>query len=212
MSELERVPLVQREDETSKNCKMIFITGFIVVVLICILLYQKTDIQSPDIYYKEAMNTVIPESRLNPVLGKYIQIVNKEHRYVPVYKIVIIDKDKNIFPLYTQNAKYTEVGEKGSVLEFELPNAIYITQLIVHLDIFDPKKGNITSSQVRIRDNEMDTRWTNTKILPVEKYIDLYVSRPHYINFIPQKILDPAMTTPDQEATLTQHLIGNTWV
>jgi hypothetical protein len=211
MSELERVPLVQREDEASKNCKMIFITGFIVVGLICIMLYQKTDIQSPIIYYREPMSTYVPENRLNPVLGKYIQIINKDHRYVPVNKIVIIDKDKNIIPLYTQNAKYTEVGEKGSVLEFELPNVNYITQMVVHLDVFNPKKGNISSSQVRICDSEMDTRWTSTKILPVEKYIDLYVSRPHYIYPIPQKILDPAMTTPDQEATLTRHLINNTW-
>jgi hypothetical protein len=211
MSELERVPLVQREDEASKNCKMLFITGFIVVVLICIMSYQKTDIRSPNIYYREPMSTVVPENRLNPVLGKYIQIINKDHRYIPVYKIVIIDKDKNIIPLYTQNAKYTEAGKKGSVLEFALPNAIYITQMVVHLDIFDPKKENISSSQVRIRDSEMDTRWTSTKILPVEKYIDIYVSRPHYIYPIPQKILDPAMTTPDQEATLTRHLISNTW-
>ena len=212
MSELERIPLVQRENEASTNCKMIFVTGFIVVVLICIMSYQKTIIQTPNIYYREPMSSVVPKDRLNPVLGKYIQIINKDHRYVPVYKIVIIDKDRNIIPLYTHNAKYNEAGKKGSVIEFVLPNAIYITQMVVHLDVFDPKKGNISSSQIRIRDAQMDTRWTSSKILPVEKYIDIYVSRPHYIYPIPQKILDPAMTTPNQEATLTKHLISNTWV
>lgn len=110
-----------------------------------------------------------------------------------------------------KDAIYNDDGKSGSVIEFILPKTLYITQMIIHLDMFSKHRENIKSTQVRIRDDDHDTRWTSSHQLPVEKYIDVYVSRPHYIYPIPQQILDPNMATSNQEVSLTHHLIHNTW-
>ena len=211
MADLERIPLVQRESEISQNSRMIFVVGFIVVLSMYLVYYQQCDIYIPGTRMIEPLTAVVPKNKLNPILIKYIQLITPNHKVLPINKIVIIDKDKNIIPLYLKDAIYRDDGKSGSVIEFIVPKSLYISQMIIHLDMFSKDRENIKSTQVRLRDNEYDTRWTSTHQLPVEKYIDVYVSRPHYIYPIPQQVLDPNMTTPKQEVSLTQHLIHNTW-
>lgn len=212
MSVLNGIPLVKREDDVSKTCKMVFITGGIIVAIICFLYYQNVGIYTPSISNRMLpMISFTPDDNTKPILGKFIQLINLNKKIIPIYKIVVIDEDRNIFPLYTKNAKYTDIHVKGSMLQFELSKPVYISQLIIDLELNDKRKENIITTQVRIRDSEYDTVWTNDKPLYVNRYVDVYVAQPHIILPIPQQVLDPDLSTFDQEVTLGYHLMKNTW-
>lgn len=213
MSRLDGVPIVQRENDASKNCKMVVVTGVIILLIICVMFYQKND----QVYtygnseYIEPMMVVNHENSLNPVLGQFIQLINLDKDMIPVNKIVIIDKDRNMYPLSTKDAIYTKVRKTGSMWQYKLTKPVYITQIIIDLNMSDKRKENIVNTQVRIRDTEYDTLWTSNKRLHVESYVDVYVARPHYIYPIPQQVLDPDLSTYGQEVTLGYHLMSNTW-
>jgi hypothetical protein len=157
------------------------------------------------------MQARIPDDKTKPVLGKFIQFVNIDKKILPINKIIIIDKDRNMIPISLGNAKVSPSNEKGSILEFELARPTYITQFIIDLNINDKRCDNILTTQVRIRDSDYDTVWTNKDQLYVDKYVDVYVARPHMIYPIPQHVLDPNLSKDGQEVTLGFHLMSNTW-
>ena len=210
MSGIEKIPLIIRENDISKTCKMLFIVGGIIILMIYLMHYQNTNIYYPKCNV-EPMKNVIPDDKTQPVLGKYIQLVNLNHKRLPIYKIVVLDKDRIMHPLYTKSARYTELFKKGSMIQYELPKGVYISQIIIELELDDARSKHIATTQVRIRDAEYDTVWTSTKPLHVEKYVDVYVASPYLIYPVPQQLLDPDLSTCGKEVTLGYHLMNNTW-
>ena len=212
MVELDKITLVKRENDISKSCKMIVITGGIIVLILCFIYYNNTEIYRPrPCNMIEPMKSCITDDKTKPVLGKFIQFVNIDKKILPINQIIIIDKDYNMIPISLGKGKVSHINEKGSILEFELPRPTYINQFIIDLNINDKRCDNILTTQVRIRDSEYDTVWTNKDQLYVDRYVDVYVARPHMIYPIPQQLLDPNLSKNDQEVTLGYHLMSNTW-
>jgi hypothetical protein len=212
VSMINRIPLVKREGDVSKTCKMIFITGGIILIIICFLYCQTVDIYVPPISNRmEPMISLDLNDGNKPVLGKFIQLINLNKKILPIYKIVVIDIDRNIFPLYAKNAKHTNINTKGSMIQFDLPKPVYISQLTIELELDDKRKENIITTQVRIKNSEYDNVWSSTKPLYVNKYVDVYVAQPRIIAPIQQQLLDPNISTYGQEVELGYHLMKNTW-
>lgn len=212
MSETDTIPLVKRENDVSKSCKMIFITGGIIILIVCLIYFSDTEIYQPrPCNTIEHMKSYIPDDKTKPVLGKFIQFININKKILPINQIIIIDKDRNMIPISIGKSKVSPINTNGSILEFELPRSTYITQFIIDLNINDKRCDNILTTQVRIRDSEYDTVWTNKDQLYVDRYVDVYVARPHMIYPIPQQVLDPNLSKDGQEVTLGYHLMSNTW-
>jgi hypothetical protein len=212
MSTLDGIPLVKRENDISKTCKMLFIISSVIILIICFFYYKKKDIYLQPIFNNvEPIKSVVSNDKTQPMLGKFIQLINLNKKNLPIYKIVIIDKDRNIFPIYTKYAKILNIGKKGSTIQYELPKSIYISQIIIELNTFDARAKNITTTQVRIRDAEFDTVWTNNKSLYIDKYVNVYVANPNLIYPTPQQILNPDLSAYEQEVALGYHLMSNTW-
>ena len=212
MSKYSGIPVVQRENDISKTFKMVIVTGCIIVIIVCFLYYQDTDIYIPHIDNTfKAIKSHKPYDITKPVIGKFIQLININKKILPVDKIVVVDNNNSIFPLLTKNAKYTDINKKGSMIQYELSEPIHINQLIIDLNMFDARRGNITTTQVRIRDAEYDIVWSNNDPLSVERYNDVYMEKKNIIYPTQQQILDPNLSTNDHEATLGYNLMKNTW-
>ena len=213
MSRLDGIPLVQREGDVSKSCKMIFVTGVIIVALLCVMFYKKHD----TVYicgnsdYVEPMSDIRPNDQISPIFGKFIQLINLNKSMIPVDKIVIIDVNRNMIPLFTKNAKHIKIGQNGSMWQYELDKPVYISQVIIDLNMFDKRKENIVNTQLKIRDVAYEIIWSSYTTLSVKKYIDVYIAQQDHIYPALQHILNPDLSTYGQEVTLGYHLMRNTW-
>ena len=149
--------------------------------------------------------------KVKPVLGKYVQIINLNKPMTCISKIVIIDENGKIFPLISKNSECKSINNKGTIVEYTLPNPSYIQQIIINLNVFSKQSENIVNSQVVIRDSDYNIVWSSKKPLYVNEYVDVYVSERYKIYPAPQNILNPNLNTCGQEATLGYHLMSNTW-
>jgi hypothetical protein len=209
------IPIIKTESKNSIDCKMLntIIFSTIIVLLLYYICLQnnKLNLQKSDIY-TEYMTDVTPANN-EPVIGKYIQITNNNKKYIPINKIIIIDINRKVIPIFNKNANMMKLGKNGIIIEYTLPKLINIAQIIIDIDLFDKRSENIVTSQVRIRDNDYDTLWTNKKPLKLgrSKYIELTIKHPTYIYPIPQQKLNNNLTGIQQDDRLNFNLLENTW-
>ena len=206
------IPNIMVESDYIKKNR-IYKTIMISVVVIGILFYMT--IQNNNFIFQN--NNMYPEYMTNipdtntPVVGKYIQILNNNKKYIPINKIVVIDTNRTVIPIYNKTAKVVKMGKNGVIFEYTLPKLTNISQVIIDVDLFDKRSENISTAQVRIRDNDYDTIWTSKGLLPLSRYIELNIVHPKFIYPIPQQKLDNNLTKIQQDDRLNFMLMKNTW-
>ena len=211
MSELERIPVVKRESAVSKNVKMVCVVMAILLFLYSISPCAKAEIYVPKIHHNIKYMRLKRFNRLNPALGKYIQVIHFNDKPLPLKKIVVIDKNRNIFPLFAEDAKYLPIDEKKSMIHFNLPKVVYISQIVLDIDELDARRGNVPYASIVIRDTKYDKTWFNVMPLKISTHIDVEVIESPKVRFADQQKIDPILSTPEQEAQLTHNLVNNVW-
>ena len=217
------IPIIKRETNLSKSCKMIYITGVIIILTIVCLHYQKKNFHEiftlPDIIeIKKITNPKTTDKCIqlklnnhnNPVLGKYIQLINL-NKQVPIKKIVVIDSNKIAIELFAK--KVMKNGKTGISIEYELPKPVNIVQIIIDTNMFDKRSLNIVTTQVKIKNKDNCIVWSYNKPLNYTRYNYVYIVESHVIHPVKsQTLLHPVLSDCENELILKQNLILNTWV
>jgi hypothetical protein len=207
------IPIIKTESKNSIECKMVntIICSTIIVLILYYMCLQnnKLNLQRSSIY-TEYMTDVTPATN-EPVIGKYIQITNINKKYIPINKIIIIDINRKVIPIFNKSANTMKLGKNGITILYTLPKLINISQIIIDIDLSDKRSENIVTTQVRVRDNDYDTLWTNKKQLKLSRYIELTIKQPTYIYPIPQQQLNNNLTGIQQDDHLNFNLLENTW-
>jgi hypothetical protein len=212
---VENVPEVINESDFSKNNKMILTLTIISIIIWYIFENTKNNIclvssNKYNEYMTDTSNTKIDETK--SIIGYYIQISHNNKKVLPINKIIIIDSNRNIIPIYTKNAKKLDNGKNGVILEYKLINPTNISQIIVDVNMLDIQSKNIVNAVVKIINKENKTMWINTGILHLSKLIEINVNDPSYIYPTHQEKLNHRHNSDEHEFVLKNKLIENTWI
>lgn len=203
MSRLSGIPIVKRESDISKFCKMNFCIIFIVVILIYMISNSCDDIKivSSDKYLKtkEKFNSTYDKK----VIGKYLQIYSESE--IPLKEIILVDENKliNIF----SDFKKMNLGNKF-VIQLNLPSEVIIDHIILHIDILNEKSKNLHNSNIIIRNNKFEIIWENKYPLDIHRYTDVNIYNKPIVLPKMQKLCS-SDTKINQEKKLYKHLIEN---
>lgn len=203
MSRLSGIPIVKRESDISKFCKMNFCIILIIVILIYIISNSCDDIKivSSDKYLKTKEK--INSNYNKKVIGKYLQIYSESE--IPLKEIIVIDENKliNIF----SDFKKMNLGNK-SIIQLNLPSEVIIDHIILHIDILNEKSKNLHNSNIIIRNNKFEIIWENKYPLDIHRYTDVNIYNKPIVLPKMQKLCS-SDTKINQEKKLYKHLIEN---
>lgn len=219
------LPIVKGEDAFSKNGRMIFIIGIIVVGMLMIINIQSThqnDLYIPQYVKKnpvrmECMQSDHMKTELSnaPVMAKTIVLYNLNKMTIPVNQIIIIGTDNVISYITRNNAIVTHTNRGGSSVQFNLPKETRIKEVIVDVDMVSKSRANITTTQVDVRDKDDTVVWTNCEPLyNGKRYISLRIVKPLIIYPTMSQKLCTGLSGEQpctQENTLNNTLQENTW-
>jgi hypothetical protein len=213
---VKNVPSVITESVYSKNYKIV-----LTVAIIILLLWYTFDHNNIILCldesnkYNEYMTDIQNINKIDntkSIVGQYIQIAHNNKKILPIHKIVIIDSNRNIVPIYTKNAKKINTGKNGMILEYTLAKPTHISQIIIDVNVLDIQSKNITTSSLKIKNKDHKTVWVNSGILYLSKLIEININTPAYIYPINQERLDHRHNSNEQEFILKNRLIENTWI
>ena len=213
MSTLTNLPVVNTESEFSKSNRMVMVIA-IIILLVYYASSQKKKLTL--ITYNESIEHMSDSLDIamfdeKPIIGKYIQVINNNKKILPIHKIIIIDINKKVIPIFTKNAKIVKIG-KGVLIEYTLLKPTNISQIIIDVDLFDARAENIVNSQVKVRDSQNEVIWTNNDRLFLSRYIELNIKDSKYIYPTKQAVLNNGDTKNEQESRLSGMLLENTWL
>lgn len=187
------IPLIEREGNASKNGKMIFVLAFIIVAILIMLhnyaehKYTFDDIYNPDVDpctpCDPCNSDCINKQNLNePVRAQYISLVNTNRRNLPVEKVIAICADRRIIPIEIHDAKISNLGKMGTIMNFRLQHEEEIVQVIIDIDTLHPSKKNMITTQVELKDKNHRCVWRSIKILPTDsRYIYVHMVKPNIV-------------------------------
>jgi len=220
------VPRVVSEGSLSKNCKMVFVVGVVIIGLILLMnsqsryqneLYVPQYVKDHPVQMECMTSDCMKTKRDNvSVMAKTIVLYNLNKLVIPVSQIIVIATDTRIFYVPRSDAKITHPNKVGTTMRFELPQETNIKQVIIDVEQFCNSRPNITTTQIEIRDKGNAVVWTNCDPLYADKrYIYLYIVKPKIIYPLKsQKLCTglPGSYTCIQENTLNNVLRENNWV
>ena len=205
MSRLSGIPIVKRESNISKFCKMNFCIILIIVILIYMFSNSCDDIKivSSDkcLKTKEKFNSNCDKN----VVGKYLQIYSESE--IPLKEIIVLDENKliNIF----SDFKKMNLGNKF-VIQLNLPSEVIINHIILHIDVLNEKSKYLNNSNIIIRNNKYKIVWENKYPLDIHRYTDVNIYNKPIVLPKMQKLCS-SDTKINQEKKLYKHLIENTF-
>lgn len=213
LDELKRIPIIKREDDISKNCKMIYIVIIIIMIGVFILHYKVDDknniynLTRCDIDTNGCISIENHGDKYNtePKLGKYIQIRNLNKQVLPIKKIVVIDHKRQVYPLFPQHTKTVFIND-GMVVTYALPHEILISQIVIDMDMTSQHVRNIVTSKISIINAERCVTWIYKKPLRLERHITVYVVEPHIVYPYINEHIDTRLPEEEQEFILSQKL------
>lgn len=205
MLKVDNIPIVEREDYKSKTCKMV-ITVSIIIIFILYLMFCKSNDHL--IYNDGIYEPMLNKKNNEPSLVKFIHITNLSVPFIPINKIVVIDRANNMIPIYTVNAKYTKL-KRGFLLEYELFMPVYVRQIIIDIDLDDIRHTHIKNTQIKTLDTDKKTLWEYNEQIHISKYIEINITKPIKEHITPQQILEPNSSINEQESTLNYLLLSN---
>jgi hypothetical protein len=182
-----KVPHVIREIPFTKNCKMLYIIGIIVIGFLLIFTYYNNNQLSsfqpdskPAEQVKLRSDSIVDMNYPTTIKASHIILSNLNKFNIPVKRVSIIDNNKKLIYLNPSKISYN----KGIMIHFSLPSDIQISQIIIDNNILSKYTNNITTTQITVRDAADKIVWTNNKPLPGGiRYI--------YLPITTQKIIHP---------------------
>jgi hypothetical protein len=220
------VPIVENENYISKNCRMLFVVGGLVlgiIILMNIQTQRQHEMYSPG-YNRHTQQQLENMSSGNmdtipsgePVAAKTITLYNLNKKIIPVDAIAVIGTDTRMWHIHRTDAKTNILNGMGSSMRFELPSEIYIKHIVIDVDQFSKSRKNITTTQIDVRNTKDDVVWSNYKQLHSGKrYVDVYIVEPNIIHPVKsQKLCTglPESYQGIQENRLNDVLYENVWI
>jgi hypothetical protein len=220
-----QIPLIEREDALSKNCKMACTITVVVIIMMWLSNSSKSSHNSHSKIHmptncrnhKHSMEAMSSDTMKwsttgKPVNAQYIVLINNNKKKIPINKLVIVQKNRQLVKVSRKDAKHINHNDKGITMTFDLGREFVATQIILDVSRFYKSRDNIATTQVEIRDKDYKIVWSSDKQLPSDKrYIYLQIVETNIIYPIPQEILCNGSTIHEQENILTANLQTNVW-
>jgi hypothetical protein len=210
------VPLVAREEASTKNCKMMLTIGFAIIVIVVLVGTIRDPVSNVEAMSDIANNTYTEATTgefytTNAVKGQYIVLYNINKAKLPVTKIVAIDVNRQIHPISRKNATITMHGT-GTRMVFDLKKEMTLSQIVIDINVFCAARQNMQTTMVEVHDKDHTTVWHSTKPLTVDsRYISVYIQEPRIIQGEPQQVLCNGLPTCGEENILNSFLQQNVW-
>jgi hypothetical protein len=210
------LPLIVREKIASKTCKMVFVNGIIIVMVVLILAYYNNNnylnFNLPHIYDINEQSKIHNQSVIKKnteLSGNMIRLISQN--YTPVVKIVIIDTDRNVIPLFTTNKMQKKLPDKRSVIEYHISKPVKISRIIIDIDMMNTSSKNITNTNVEIVNNGQ-VIWLYDKKLSYKKYNYVHICEPPSDNILKHEVFyNSTESSINQEIKLMENLIDNVY-
>jgi hypothetical protein len=153
----------------------------------------------------------IPWSTIgSPVNAQYIVLINNNKKIIPITKLVVVQKNRQLLELNRKLAKFTNDG--GSIMSFNLNKEFSIAHLILDVDLFCRQKTNIATTQVELRDKNYKVVWSSDKPMFINtRYIYLDMVKANLIYPTMQNVLCNGSGISNQEDKLIDHLKRDVW-
>jgi hypothetical protein len=179
------IPKVVGETDESKNAKMTIVFVMLLIAILLCIHYQNQPDNTHNHHLTHAahLNTVsvdLHNTETNsPIKGKYIILTNMSKKNIPVQKVVVMAANRQLYKIdveQSNHCKFNKAGKYGSIMEFELPKEMLISQIMIDVNQFCGSRDNIRTTQVEIRDADRKIVWTHDRLLAVgERYVTVYV-------------------------------------
>ena len=211
MSNVQNIPLIEREKIESKTYKMVFTTGLIIILILMMLHYTKGS--NNYLYSTPPVINVTKKSAAKqnkPIMGSVVRLINTS-KNIPINKISIINNDRKITNISSDKAVTKQHCKGGMIMTFKIKKPTNIHQIVIDTDMLQQDSINIVDTQVEIV-NKGKVLWVNDNKLSYKRYNYIYFD--DVKEYTPTKLdvfYKPNMTDYEQEVLLTQKLMINTW-
>lgn len=209
------LPIVEGELETTKNNRMIMVTGVIVIIVLVIFInHANNDLYIPDNCNNSSCQPLfsdcIYKNHNEIVNGRYVTIYNLRKKQIPVNKIIVIAD--NMIPVEPSEKV---VNPNGVFYTFDLGKSMPISQLIIDVNL-NGNESIMSTTQVDIRDENNKVLWYNCEpLLTGDRYIYIYLSKPKLkYPDAPEKLCTDnlgSISECKQEDIVNNYLAKNIW-
>jgi hypothetical protein len=207
MGEHYKIPVVEMEKTISKTCKLIYVTGIIIVLIIMVGYYHTGNnflIKSHQMIKINTKNQTKQNMSNEKISGNMIRVISV--KFTPIQKIVIIDTDRNVIPLFTKDHVSKKLPDNRYIIEYNIKNPVTVSQIIIDIDTTDKKSLNIIHTKVEIVNNNT-VSWVFEDTLSYQRYNTLYVCSPGKDNILkPDTFYKPLATEHEEEIKLLKSL------
>ena len=220
MSKL-NIPIVEGEDGKTKNCRLLMTAGAIIIsVLILLFVFESSSLDISKIFERceyEKITTCHYKNHNEPVTMRYVKLYNITKSQIPIDKIVVIQMDGVMIPIYRNKALTNRSKQNGFSITFDVGREVLMRELI--LDFGDDQNNDliISTTQVEVQNGEGDTVWYNCDPIKTGgRYVYLYMTKEKLIHPPAREVLcagncHSQKSEAEQENIINSILARNTW-
>ena len=221
MSKL-NIPIVEGEDEKTKNCRLLTTAGVIIIsVLVLLFIFESSKVDISKIfekYHYKKITTCHYKNHNEPVVMRYVKLYNITKSQIPIDKIVVIQSDGVMIPIYRDKA-LTSRRQNGFSITFDIGREVSMRELI--LDFGDNRDDDadliISTTQVEVQNEKGAIVWYNCDpIRSGNRYVYLYMTKEKLIHPPSREVLcagncHSQKSEAEQENIINSILARNTW-